>query len=246
MNFTVNIPDYLNLRQYKEIQRYEHLEPLEKMAKVISILSDKTEEEIITLSPSDVSKIYLDIINSLTDVDSEFYPIFELEGVKYGYTPINKMTLAEYIDLKNLSKDAEKNIEEIIAILYRPIINEEFNSIKYAVAKGIAVGKGELEDLFQYYTIEKYDSNTRRKRAKLMQELPASFALGVLSFFLQVIVLSLKNTPASSLSPRKWKKELKTILNKTPFQNTGVGLALFTTYRKVPSLQSQEIKTLQI
>lgn len=245
MDFTITIPDYLSINQLKQIQSYEHLSELDRMIKILSIVSDKTEDEIRELSSNNILQIYSDVISNLLDVKNQFFPIFELNGVKYGFKSIAKMSLGEYVDLEMLAKKPMENIEDIMAILYRPITKEKFNSFKWVIEHGLSVAKGQVEDIFKYYEIEKYDTEKRFDNAEILKHMPAGFALGALSFFLQVATLSLKSTQTSS--PKNLsKQEMKKIVKETTFPNIGDGLRLFISSRKVPSLTSLETKLLQI
>ena len=245
MDFTIAIPDYLSINQLKQIQLYDHLSELDRMIKILSIVSDKTEDQIRELPSSNILQIYSDVITNLLDVKNQFFPIFELNGVKYGFKSIAKMSLGEYVDLEMLAKKPMDNIEDIMAILYRPITKNNFNSFRWALEHGINVAKGQVEDIFKFYDIEKYDIEKRFDNAELLKDMPAGFALGALSFFLQVAALSLKNTQTSS--PKNLsKREMMKIAKETTFPNIGDGLQLFTSYRKVPSLTSLETKLLQI
>lgn len=245
MKFEITTPDYLSIEQLKQIQSYEHLFEVDKMVKILSIISDKTEDEIRELPTTNILSIYTDIIERLLDISPTFYPIFELNGVKYGFKSIAKMSLGEYVDLEMLSKNPMDNISNIMAILYRPITKNNFNTFKWAFEHGVNVAKGQVEDIFKFYEIEKYDTDKRNDNAELLKSMPASFALGALSFFLQVVALSLKNIPTSSKKPLS-KREIRNIVKETPLINIGDGLALFTSSRKVPSLTSQETRLLQI
>jgi hypothetical protein len=245
MEFKITIPDYLSLHQLKEIESYEHLSELDRMVKVLSIVSNKTENELRELPSSSLIEIYSDIITKLTNIKSLFFPIFELNSVKYGFKSIAKMTLGEYVDLEMLAKKPLENIEEIMAILYRPITKEKFNSFRWALEHGVSVAKGQVEDIFKFYEIEKYDVGKRFDNAEALKDMPAGFAIGALSFFLQVASLSLKNTQTSSQKNLS-KKQMMKIAKETPLFDTGDGLRLYTTYRKVPSLTLQETKLLQI
>ena len=245
MDFEITIPDYLSINQFKQIESYEHLSELDRMVKILSIVSNKTEDKLRELPSNSLIEIYSSIITKLTDVKSLFFPIFELNGVKYGFKSIAKMTLGEYIDLEMLAKKPLENIEEILAILYRPIVKDKFNTFKWAVEHGINVAKGQVEDIFKYYEIEKYDVEKRFDNAEVLKDMPAGFAIGALSFFLQVASLSLKSTQTSSQKSLS-KKEIMKMAKETIFPVTGDGLRLYTTYRKVPSLTSQGIKLLQI
>jgi len=245
MEFKITTPDYLSLGQYKQIESYEHLSELDKMVKILSIISDKTEDELRELPSNSLMEIYSQILTNLTEVKPLFFPIFELNGVKYGFKSLAKMTLGEYVDLEMLAKKPLENIEEMMAILYRPITKEKFNSFKWALEHGINVAKGQVEDIFKYYDIEKYDTEKRFDNAEALKEMPAGFAIGALSFFLQVASLSLKSTQTSSQKNLS-KQEMMKIVKEMGLTDIGDGLRLFTTYRKVPSLTLQETSLLQI
>ena len=245
MNFEITTPDYLSINQLKQIQLYDHLSEVDRMIKILSIISDKTEDEIRELPATNILKIYSDVITNLLDITNQFFPIFELNGVKYGFKSIAKMSLGEYVDLEMLAKKPMENIEDIMAILYRPIVKEKFNSFKWAIEHGLSVAKGQVEDIFKYYEIEKYDLEKRFNNAEALKHIPAGFALGALSFFLQVATLSLKNTQTSSQKPLS-KQEIMKMAKEIVSPAIGDGLRLYTSYRKVPSLTSQETKLLQI
>jgi hypothetical protein len=93
------------------------------------------------------------------------------------------MTLGEYVDLEMLAKKPLENIEEILAILYRPITKDKFNTFKWALEHGVSVAKGQVEDIFKYYEIEKYDVEKRFDNAEVLKDMPASFAIGAYKFF---------------------------------------------------------------
>jgi hypothetical protein len=209
------------------------------MIKILSIISNKTEDEIRDLPPNNILQIYSDVITNLLDVKNQFFPIFELDGVRYGFKSIAKMSLGEYVDLEMLAKKPMENIEDIMAILYRPIVKEKFNSFKWAFEHGINVAKGQVEDIFKYYEIEKYDVEKRYDNAEVLKHIPAGFALGALGFFLQVATLSLKSTQESSKKTLT-QKEMMNLAKEIILPVIGVGLPHSISSQKVPSLISQE------
>ena len=245
MEITLNIPDYLSVKQWKQFNSLEHLSESEKMVHMISVLSDRTKEEVMEWTPSALKQVYSKVLEAFTDLQPQFYPVFELDGVLYGFTPISKLTLGEYVDLERLASKSHDNLEQIMAILYRPITKEKFNSFKWALEHGINVAKGQVEDIFKYYDIEKYDTEKRFDNAEALKEMPAGFAIGALSFFLQVASLSLKSTQTSSQKNLS-KQEMMKMVKEMGLPDIGDGLRLFTTYRKVPSLTLQETSLLQI
>ena len=247
MELKLTIPDYLSIKDYKQVTALDHLSDLEKMVSTVSILSNLSEDKLRELQSTDLSNVFMEVTNRLIDVNPEYYPIIEIDGKMYGYQNISKMTLGEYIDLEGLVKEPVKNLEQIMAILYRPVLKHSFKSIKWAVKMGFKLGTGEVDDLSKYYELEKYDSSKRQDNAQVMKNLPVSYALGALSFFLQVGSLLLAGSkPYSLTKTKKQKKEMLKRMSTALSTNIGDGLRLFITSQVHPSLQSQEIKLSQI
>ena len=214
MQLQLTIPDYLSIEAYKQVTSLDHLSSLEKMIKTVSILSNLSEDKLKELQSTDLSNVFMEVTNRLIDVKPEYYPIIEIEGKMYGYQHISKLTLGEYIDLENLTKEPVKNLEQIMAILYRPVLKQSFKSIKWAVKMGYKLGVGEVDDLSKYYTLEAYDTDKRKENAEILKTMPVAYALGALSFFSQVgTLLSIGSKPYSKLKSKKQKKEF---LKKMP------------------------------
>lgn len=242
----IKIPDYLSIKDWKYYSTLEEDTDAAKMVNFVSYISDVEESLLTSMSPSDVKIIYNEVLKSISDVDSKFYPVIEIEGKLYGYQPLSKMTLGEYIDLERLAKAPERNLEDIMAILYRPIEQHSFKGIKWAVMNTYKTGTGNVENLFKYYEIEKYDSNKRPAQAETMASLPVSFALGAISFFLVLASTSLLGIQASSFKSKKVRKKMIEKVKETITVPIGDGLRQFIISLKLPSLQSQEIKVSQI
>jgi len=241
MEIKLNIPDYLSIKHWKKFNSLEHLSDTEKMIHMISVLSDKTEEEVMGWKPNELKQVYSTLLETFTDLQPQFYPVFELDGQLYGFTPISKLTLGEYVDLERLAKKSHENLEEIVAILYRPIVKHKFGGIKWAFKNQYKIALGQAENLFKYYEVEKYDSSKRGEMAEKLSIIPASMALGSLSFFL---VLASTHSLGSSLSslPPKQQMELMEKMNKQMGSlNIGDGLRQFITSLQHPSFQSQAI-----
>ncbi len=204
---SLTIPDYLSLGNYAKLTRLEHLSDLEKTIASLMILTDLPEETIRELSRTDLAKIHTDVVEHTMNITSEFYPVFEMDGVMYGYADMSSMSLGTYVDLERLIKDPITNLSEIMAILYRPILKHRFNSLQYVFKQSFKVKIGEVENIFKYFTLEKYNNKTREERAELMEKIPASFALGALSFFLQT---GSAHSIGSLISLPEGKKEKKT------------------------------------
>lgn len=246
MELRFNIPDYFSIKDWKYFNSLELDSDMDKMVKFLSYISDIEEDKILKLTPIDLSKTYLSVLQNIGEVESTFFPVFELDGQLYGYSSISKMTLGEYIDLERLTKNPSVNIEEIMAILYRPIKKHSFNGIKWAVKSQHKVGTGNVENLFQYYELEEYNSNTREEQADRMKNLPVSFALGAMSFFLALATTSLTSTNLSLNPKSKKEKKVMEKMSKAVSTPIGDGLLQFVTSLKLPSLQSQAIQPSQI
>jgi hypothetical protein len=156
------------------------------------------------------------------------------------------MTVGEHMDLERLAKDPQKNLPEIVAILYRPISEHKLKSLEFKVKSNIKALVGGSEHLFPYYTVEKYDANQRKIDAVKMNDFPASVALGAMSFFLLTAETSLKGFQISfpqdqKLMIKKMEKKAKQLFNST----TG-GSTQYTSLRTLPSYKLQEISQFSI
>ena len=241
MKISLNIPDYLSLKHWKQFVANEHLEPTDKMIFMLSLLSDKPVEEIKTYTPVALEQVYTAVLKSLNELEPSFYPIFELDNVLYGFRSMTSLTLGEYVDLERLAKQPQDNIEEIMAILYRPITKNRFSGIKWAFKNKHKVALGEAENLFKYYEVEEYDSSKRGENAEKLSVIPASLALGALSFFLVVGTSLSLGSNLSSLPPDQQMAMTKKMNKQMASLNIGDGLLQFITSLRHPSFQSQEI-----
>ena len=158
------------------------------------------------------------------NISNEFYPVFEFKGTTYGFQPISKMLVAEFIDLDARLKDPMKNLEELMAILYRPVINQRFESFEWKAKSYIKTLIGQSEDIFKYYSVEEYDSQKRDWRVEVFKDLPISYALGALTFFLQFGLMLQRDLVSSTQSiPMTQKKETIQMLEKAIQSVTTMG-----------------------
>ena len=163
-------------KEFKLINSWEDV-TLETWLKLIDFnkgtKSKEAEETIAALStiPKDLIKelelkdeaVIMSKISELqAGQDSSLKRIIEIEGVRYGFHPdLDSITLGEYADIESMIKnDMEKNMPELMAVLYRPIIKE----------------KNEV------YTIEAYDGEIAM-RAEEMKKMSAEQVQNALVFF---------------------------------------------------------------
>ena len=156
-------------------------EPLE----TISELSNIPKDLITQLELRDIAVMMGSISELQTKQDSSLKRVIEIDGKKYGFHPdLDSITLGEYADLEQFIKlGIEKHLPEIMAVLYRPIVDEE-NEV---------------------YTIEAYDGNISI-RAEQMRNMAAEQVQSALVFFYHFVSVLLL-TSQSSLMARL--KEMK-------------------------------------
>jgi len=240
----LNIPEYFSIKDYKKVINLDHLPDKEKMIKTLSILTDKSEKELGKLKLNTLQGVFEVVTQRLVDLQPNFHPIIEIEGVMYGYQPLSKFTLGEYVDLEQLLKDTQGNLEQLMALLYRPITKHKFNNIKWMWKWGYKLAQDKAENLFRYYDIEEYDSSKRADNAEILSIMPASFCLGALSFFLLLASQPISNThPSFQMSSEEIKMKMM-MNNAIRSMNIGDGLARFIRLRQVTSLPSMEQKVL--
>lgn len=247
--YEVDIPNYFTLKHYREFNKFKDLDFLKQMVKTISLLTNIEEEEIREWGIDDVKKVYLQLDKLVNDVSPRFYALLEWNNKVWGYTPMSKMSLGEYIDLENLCKDTENNIEEIMAILYRPAEIDSLKALEWKIEGKfkIAKRKGD-EELFNSYKVEKYDNETRKQRKEEFMDFPADIALGALSFFLEVETISLNNS--QTYSPNSDKQKAKEMMEKSiqnsPLLNIMGGSTPFTNLETHQSYKLEESDILWI
>lgn len=243
----VDIPDYLTIKHYlgfQEITDIKHDTNL--VINTISIMTGYAVEDIRQWNIEGLFTVYKALAEVQLNTKPEFYPILEVEGTLYGFQPISKMKVGEHMDLERLAKDPQKNMTEIIAILYRPIKEHKLKSFKFQVKSNIKALVGGNEHLFPYYTVEPYDSIQRKMDAEKMLDFPASVALGAMSFFLLTGEMSLKNSRTSSHQNLKKQMLAMNKKVKSVFSNTTDGSTQYTSLQTLPSYKSQEISQFSI
>tara|TARA_R100000742_G_C4268498_1_gene86880 strand:+ start:49 stop:651 length:603 start_codon:yes stop_codon:yes gene_type:complete len=129
----------------------------------IAILSDIPKELIKQLELKDVALIMSKMGELQAQQDSSLKRVIEIEGKRYGFHPdLDSITLGEYADIETFIKnDIEKNLPELMAVLYRPIVQETEDGL---------------------YSIEAYDGDIRI-RTELMKKMSSEQVQSALVFF---------------------------------------------------------------
>ena len=158
----------------------------EEATETIAALSNIPKQLVKELALSDVAVIMSRIAELQQKQDTNLKRIIEIEGVEYGFHPdLDSITLGEYADIETFIKGGmEKNLPEIMAVLYRPI-KEKKNDI---------------------YIIDAYDGNIRL-RTEEMKKMSAQQVQSALRFF---FVLGKELSEILPLYLMEQLKEMKT------------------------------------
>ena len=167
--------------------------------KTIAALSDIPRQLVKELALRDVVLIMQKIAELQTGTDVVLEKVIEIDGIEYGMHPdLSEITLGEYADIETFIKDdLNKNLPELMAVLFRPIIER----------------KNEV------YTIEAYDGNIKI-RAETMKKMSAENVQSVLVFFWRFVIAFSKTMP-SFLTQRT--QEIEKQLQMETLQNAGDG-----------------------
>ncbi len=219
--YNIEIPEYLSIDRFQKLQNLEHLSDLGKMIRTIHVFTDIPEEEIKTWAISDLGKVGKDF-SERVDATAKFYPMWEHKGTNYGYVDISTMSMGEFIDLETLCKEPNKNLHEIMAVLYRPVVNHRFDKLKFKAKHNVQLMQNKVDNVFKWYTVKEYNNDERYVDAEVMKDLPAGFALGALNFFLSTANLHWINS-LSSLKTVKTDKMQKILTRQTLEALTHIG-----------------------
>ena len=199
-------------KQFKLISSWKEV-TLEKWLKLIDFASEtktkEAEETIAALSTipkqlikqlelKDIAAIMSKLSEFQQQQNSSLKRIIEIDGKRYGFHPdLDSITLGEWADLETFIKqDIEKNLPEVMAILYRPITEETDSGV---------------------YTIAAYDGNITI-RAEEMKKMSAEQVQSALVFFWHLGNVLLMTLP-SFLMERL--KEMKMQSQQNPLQKSG-------------------------
>ena len=248
MEVEITIPEYFNIKHYKALAHISSLDETQQMVHTISVITNTEAGEVMKWSLPSVIDVYRHINNMIGSQEQSFHPIIEWNGVLYGYRSMGKMTLGEYIDLDGLCKDVDKNLNQILALLYRPITSKKIDEGKFIYKSTIKAMKYEVENVFDYYEIEEYDTSKRKAESSKFDDFPIDIALGAMAFFLDTKAMLLSDSQIYSLKHLETaiKEQMKTLpKRKQRLLNTTAGYIHSTRLLKPISYQSQAINALQ-
>ena len=132
MKYKIEIPtslDDITLAQFKEyslmISR-ETEEDLTFKKQVINLFCTGDTEKIEFFKKKQIDSIFADFNEMLESERNIFEKIISIDGKDYGFIPnLKDLSIGEFSDIETLMKDGVfENIEKVLAVLYRPVINK--------------------------------------------------------------------------------------------------------------------------
>ena len=158
----INSWEDVTLETWLSLIDFETGTKTEEATETIAALSNIPKQLVKELALSDVAVIMSRIAELQQKQDTKLKRIIEIDGIEYGFHPdLDSITLGEYADLETFIKGGmEKNLPEIMAVLYRPI-KEKKNDI---------------------YIIDAYDGDIRL-RTEEMKKMSAQQVQSALVFF---------------------------------------------------------------
>ena len=189
----------VTLEKWMEISIEEDISKTKEVEDTIAMLSDMPRKLIKELSLRDVTNIFSKMSELQAERNTLLRTELEIDGIEYGMHPdLSEITLGEYADIETFIKDGlQKNLPEMMAVLFRPIIERE-------------------EDV---YTIAAYDGNIK-VRAEKMKKMAAEQVQNVLVFFWSFVRIFVAAIPLSLMQEEKKKMEL---FHQEALQTSGVG-----------------------
>ena len=177
---------------------------LEKTIITISSFTDAPSKLLQGCKKSDIDAVMVELGKLMDNqANTDLNLIITIDGVDYGFHPnLHELKLKEFVDLDNKLGQGWSAMDSVMAILYRPIIEQ--NGEKYKV--------------------EDYDYRTAKKRAELFRDnLSIDTVNGASSFFLTIATDYIATTQvySQSLSRRERRKLLRQKKNNSARNTVG-------------------------
>jgi len=236
----LTIPEYLSIGNHQRLTRAVEKEPLSQMVEAVVSLTHYTEKQVKSWPIKTIHQAAI-ALSEVIKADNEFFPLVQFQGELYGYASLSKASGGEFIDLQKLLNNPTENLHQIAAMLYRPVVRHKFKDLQFISRYASKLVNNKVDNPFNWYTIEKYDSEVREERSEIMKEFPVQLILGAMGFTLVTGGLSLNDTLYSEnlLTKEKMEMDSKKMLEVLS-QSIGGGSALYTALASPQYLTSQE------
>ena len=188
----------VTLERWIKLMDYNNGTKSEEALNTVAELSNIPKKLIKELELKDVALIMNGIAQLQKKQDSSLKRIIEIEGKRYGFHPnLDEITLGEWSDIETMVNNTiEKNMPELMSILYRPVTAETSNGV---------------------YTIAAYDGDISI-RAEQMKKMAAEQVQSALVFFWN-LGKELSKTLPSFLMGRL--REMNQQLQQNPLPKSG-------------------------
>ena len=158
----------------------------------ISAFTDAPKQVLQNCKKSDIDAVMSELGKLIEqETNKHLNLIITIDNIDYGFHPnLHELKLKEFVDLDNKLADGWSAMDSVMAILYRPIIEQ----------------KGDK------YKIEEYDFRSAKKRAEIFRDnLSVNTVNGAASFFLTIGMdyISTMQVYSKNLSRRERRKLLK-------------------------------------
>ena len=137
---------------------------LEKTIATISAFTNAPKKLLQGCKKSDIDAVMEELGKLMEEeANKDLNLVITIDGIDYGFHPnLHELKLKEFVDLDNKLGEGWSAMDSVMAILYRPIIEE----------------KGDK------YKVEEYDFRSAKKRAKIFRDnLSVNTVNGAASFF---------------------------------------------------------------
>lgn len=123
----INSWSEVNLDKWAKLVSIKTKTNSQEAVETISVLADMPKRLIKELAIKDVSKILEKIAVMQSQAESKLTKIITIDDIEYGFHPnLDELTLGEYADIETLiNNNIEDNLAELMAILFRPIIEKK-------------------------------------------------------------------------------------------------------------------------
>ena len=178
----------VSIKQYQDLMVVCENKDLSEVETMVRSISAMTGADVRHLTSAPIKHLK-DVYNKLSELttelpNAELRRVIEIKGVEYGFIPdFNDLTFGEFVDLDTWLQDGYKNLVDVMAILYRPVVKR----------------KGDK------YLIEAYDKSEPIDRASIFSDsMSIDSVYGSIVFFCD-IGSKLINTTASYLEIHRKK-----------------------------------------
>jgi hypothetical protein len=120
--------DDLPLKKYVQIMKIledkENMKELNKIVKIVRVLSDIPEADILRLPIKNINQMGAHLTKFLKTLpNDELNHIIKIKGVEYGFHPkLTDISFGEWVDIDTfITEGVHDNLHKVLAVLYRPI-----------------------------------------------------------------------------------------------------------------------------